>query len=753
MRKFIFTLMLAIVSSVWTITEAENYRLPSLCDQWNILGIADLDGQEQYFSFTQRLTTDTIINSVRYAKLQQQNGIYLGALREDDRLNIYYIPDGTTHEYLLYAFNAKVGDTFENVWFGGKPSWFPNGCHVKITGIKETTPRTFELSIKYSRDGYEYPEWNDYVWIEGVGLLEGPCGKDCPLDCENDYGQAVLCAYKNGEQIYTSEYGEKFGCEYIAAQQATMWYGVEKVTFPSYIAESMGYSSYFETVNYYIDGDTVINETTYKAFRRGDGKFCAGIRESEDRQQVYIFPTGELMQDSWWERGEHLLYNFDVQIGDTVFAFDGSYSGIDNMGEDLSIQYRWIVRDVQTIDGRKHVLVEGGQLYDGLVEWIEGIGTKYILFENAYNDWDDCSHSTYALCAADDEGNILYSFDTSEFGEKFGCNYDEETPQYFPEGMKWTTVYWEANGAEVLYDTVTCVVQGSSLINGKTYRNIVRGNFIAPIRQEEKKIYVHLNDSDYILYDFGLKVGDAIPSYEWYDPEHGLYPFSESDHVIGIDTITLFDGRKAKEFFYEFRNPAIEYVGDIFFGVLNPLYNQQACTCLDQGQYTCCSLNNKPIFGSCGNMDNNENASDTIPLFIKDNPGSSTVEPVDPNEIVATINGNELSINEYTDKEITLTLSRSSSNGMSANRIVVHNAETFQDSVSVQITEAGIYTIQLTNPEWVYMIEGTFKYPKDYQAIEEIDAAVPTIRKVLRDGRLVLQIGNHIYTITGSQIQ
>jgi methionine synthase II (cobalamin-independent) len=90
---------------------------------------------------------------------------------------------------------------------------------------------------------------------------------------------------------------------------------------------------------------------------------------------------------------------------------------------------------------------------------------------------------------------------------------------------------------------------------------------------------------------------------------------------------------------------------------------------------------------------------------------------------------------------------------MSANRIVVHNAETFQDSVSVQITEAGIYTIQLTNPEWVYMIEGTFKYPKDYQAIEEIDAAVPTIRKVLRDGRLVLQIGNHIYTITGSQIQ
>ena len=85
------------------------------------------------------------------------------------------------------------------------------------------------------------------------------------------------------------------------------------------------------------------------------------------------------------------------------------------MGEDTEInQYRWIVQKTQTIDNRKHVWVKGGQSQHE-VEWIEGIGSRYIFFENNYNALIG-TYSTWALCAADSEGNILYSFDTDYLG-------------------------------------------------------------------------------------------------------------------------------------------------------------------------------------------------------------------------------------------------------------------------------------------------------------------------------------------------
>lgn len=194
--------------------------------------------------------------------------------------------------------------------------------------------------------------------------------------------------------------------------QATTWYGVTKTTGP-YTGIS------FQSVRFYLQGDTVINDTVYKAFYR-DGIYCAGLRQTTNGQQVYIRPTAELMRD-YWEQGEHLLYNFDVQPGDIVYAFDGSYAGIDDMGVDMSVQYRWTVQKVQTIEGRKHVTVVGGQLHSHQVEWIEGIGTRYVLFENVYEDALWRTYSSYALCVADSEGNTLYSFNTDDIGIRNNC--------------------------------------------------------------------------------------------------------------------------------------------------------------------------------------------------------------------------------------------------------------------------------------------------------------------------------------------
>lgn len=147
-----------------------------------------------------------------------------------------------------------------------------------------------------------------------------------------------------------------------------------------------------------------------------------------------------------------------------------------------------------------------------------------------------------------------------------------------------------------------------------------------------------------------------------------------------------------------------------------------------------------------------ENNADTIPLYIKDGPGSSTVEPVDPNEIVALLQKDQLSIYEYIDKELTLVLTIGTSNNLPA-RARQKTNDTFLHNMSVQLTEEGLYTIQLTNPEWDYIIEGKFMYPYDYQAIEATEVPVSLERKILRDGRLLIMHNSRLYTPMGTQVQ
>jgi hypothetical protein len=182
--------------------------------------------------FTQQLTTDTLIAGQRYVRLEQGSA-YLGALRETDNARIYFIPAGSTHEYLLYAFHANQGDTFDNVWFGGRPSDFPNGSHVTIRKITEQNGRkVFELDASYTTPYEEIVEWPYSIWIEGVGLQDGPAGSDCPLDCLGDYGQSVLCAYKDGVHVYASAFAEEHGCWYTTDDQID--------TIPLYVNDGPG---------------------------------------------------------------------------------------------------------------------------------------------------------------------------------------------------------------------------------------------------------------------------------------------------------------------------------------------------------------------------------------------------------------------------------------------------------------------------------------------------------------------------------
>ena len=217
-------------------------KLPSLCDEWNVLEISNVGCGycEKYRTYNSRLTTDTVIGGLLYSRLIE-DGAYKGALREGTNRDIFYIPSGSTHEYLLYNFNAKVGDKLTNLWYGGDPERCPNGYNATVLSISDETPRVFTVEVEYiisDSQGEHIIPWLIY-WTEGVGLSDGPAGQFCPgPECTCSCGQLLLCAYKNGEQVYVSKMGEQYGCEYNYNPDST-----PSDTIPLFIKDGPGSST------------------------------------------------------------------------------------------------------------------------------------------------------------------------------------------------------------------------------------------------------------------------------------------------------------------------------------------------------------------------------------------------------------------------------------------------------------------------------------------------------------------------------
>jgi hypothetical protein len=143
--------------------------------------------------------------------------------------------------------------------------------------------------------------------------------------------------------------------------------------------------------------------------------------------------------------------------------------------------------------------------------------------------------------------------------------------------------------------------------------------------------------------------------------------------------------------------------------------------------------------------------ADTIPLYAQDDPGSSTVDPVDPNQVVATLQGDQLTIHESTGVDVTYSLNHTAPAQVpSHNRAPLVN--TFQNKITIQITESGEYLLKLTNPSWGYTIFGQFYYAP--QGIDQItNDPAPITTKVIKDGQLFILRGDKTYTLTGAEVK
>ena len=504
------------------------------------------------------------------------------------------------------------------------------------------------------------------------------------------------------------------------------------------------------------------------------GNYVGAIRYSASGRQAYYVPMynedylSQIEELEIEKDAEYLLYDLNVKVGDTVRAFSSTIRlpcGRESLDE-------WVVLDMQTIDGRIHARVKA-MLFGTEVEWIEGIGTPYIVWsgERDCQPTDGSTVRPYTLCAADNAGNILYSYNLEHIGVINECpNWSRITPDN-PPRLPSLCEEWNV----MVVDNATCgdceeyhtyrhYLTTDTIIGERHYRKLlVEGEYEGALREgDNKNIYCVPAGTthEYLLYDFNAIAGDTLENV-WIG---GSPSDSPEGYVLTVDSVTETTPR-IYTLFAEIKfgeEDGATYTWPIWWtegvGLSDgPIGSKRCAGCSDSRGYAvlCAYKDGEQVYDNphwvwCY-YDSAEQPADTIPLYVKDDSGSSTVDPVDPNQIVATLKSENLTIREYINEDITYSLSKTPAPNQAPARRRVIQSDSFRESVTIQLVEGGTYEIELTNPEWNYSIVGTFKYMP--AGVEDIPVSVEPARKVLIDGRLLIKQGDKIYTLTGMQVE
>ena len=486
------------------------------CDTWNVLTIKrDLE------TWQYNLAHDTIIGDYTYTAVTRHTtkvpaGVYpvmppepeyVAAVRftEDKKAFIYY--DNT--EYLLYDFNAQPGD--ELTVFAGinhYRSHKTNRCGIGEVNIFPDSnyyySREISLTVvpNYNHSGPVPTCAGITKWIEGVGDICGLItGADCGL---SDDQSALLCAYKDGNTKYTTEYEEyaEYGCEYNSGENKEYILtlpGLQR-TEVEFHTDGAGAPSLVSFNEY---TPTLVNGKWYLY----DGRNY--LRE-ENNQVLLYSPEFEIYEDV-------VLYDWTLEIGDTlpftIRPFD----------DDKSRGAVFRVTDVSTItllDGKEY---KKWTLACG-IEYIEGIGAiNGEGFGNYFCIQHTAHPATYIdtrLVCASRNGQLLYQMDDAEM-ERLGaeCLCDVEKKWSDTWCDTWNVMEHDMGMTSDTEKTWRHYLANDTIINGQTYTSV---NYywtleeskvykIAHVRfSEDKKVYALMDDTEYLVYDFSVQVGDTI---------------------------------------------------------------------------------------------------------------------------------------------------------------------------------------------------------------------------------------------------
>ena len=224
------------------------YYKSKWCDTWNVLELkyrySSYTTKEDFETWRYYLAQDTIINNYTYTAVTRQTtkvpeGVYpftipepeyVAAVRFTDDRKVYIYYDNT--EYLLYDFNVQPGD--ELTVFAGINHYHSH--HTNTIRVDEVFGTEISLSVFPDFYGDVRPAcFGVTKWVEGVGDLCGfITGADCGL---SEYQTALLCAYKDGNTEYTTEYEEYAEDSTISTKQTiiSVLNGEKSVELPGWV--------------------------------------------------------------------------------------------------------------------------------------------------------------------------------------------------------------------------------------------------------------------------------------------------------------------------------------------------------------------------------------------------------------------------------------------------------------------------------------------------------------------------------------
>ena len=366
------------------------------------------------------------------------------------------------------------------------------------------------------------------------------------------------------------------------------------------------------TWRHYLANDTIINGQTYTSvnyyWTLEESKVykIAHVRFSEDKK-VYA-----LMDNT-----EYLVYDFSVQVGDTIETIVGAFYG--SMLQQLLVHQI----DIDEETNRKTIILFpickcDEDLYclsDLPIIWIEGVGTTDgFLMGYPPCDWVG-GIGCDLLCAYKDD-ELKY---TGDLYDEYGCEYNatEQKPEdLFPTlwGLQRTsfTEYSECS------DSYASLFQSKGETITINYNQYLKfgGHYL---REENKQVllYSRLQDKDLVLYDYSLEVGDTLTTLNIDYRIEGIpfdlcyvdYAYEDVGMSHSIDTlivtdvsmITLLDGKEYKKWTF---NNGMEYVEEIgSFGngqwsgdFFQLIANKGVPTCLLDEHLVCASKNGQLLY-------------------------------------------------------------------------------------------------------------------------------------------------------------
>ena len=290
---------------------------------------------------------DSIINGMTYKKIfssneQNQQWQLFRLMREDAENAKVWIWNGYSNkENLEMDFALNVGDIF-------------NG---RCTGIGQTTDRDGNILKVLEFDG-------SYFLVEGYGWTK------MPLD-----GAGFSLISVSDEIGVLIDFSKKIDVYHPMVVENYSWNVVNLNARPGN-AQNIVYQTYSEK----IEGDTVINDVTYKKLWKSTDAELANyesiglVREDVENQKVWAYVGDK----------EYLIYDFACKVGDTITTLKSLQSAKFEI-EEIKLTIK-AIEEIEDLNGVKYNKYTATLENESEIVYYERFGSENGWYSRSYDD-------------------------------------------------------------------------------------------------------------------------------------------------------------------------------------------------------------------------------------------------------------------------------------------------------------------------------------------------------------------------------